>query len=367
MGGKFSPIIIIVLLVIVVVMGLLTFSILSGLPSKPTQNSTDIPIEAIAPVLTLDKKVNSDGTVTITATASTDDVDGINSIKLPDGNVVSDSTAEYIAEENKKYEFSVRGNNGQETILEIEVSEIEGPSSTKPYVPEGFDIVSNEIENGFIIADEYGNQYVWVPVPSGRLKRNTDLNVSYSENNASAAALVNSVAKYYGFYIGRFEASEYELDGKKVAASMMGKTPWTDITCEDATEYAANSGKDFGYTDDTHTSIINSYAWDTAVAWIEEQYPEYSSSTQYGNYDGMILPTGMTEKDRLRGICDLSGNVREWTSEVFITKESSSSGNITYKVVRGGGARLSRTPSSHIGYQENTTELYRGFRMILYK
>ena len=37
-----------------------------------------------------------------------------------------------------------------------------------------------------------------------------------------------------------------------------------DLTYQDAYEYATRSGEAFGYTD-CYTSLINSYAWDTAT------------------------------------------------------------------------------------------------------
>ena len=55
------------------------------------------------------------------------------------------------------------------------------------------------------------------------------LNKNFEDQGATTTELVNSVAKYYGFYIARFEASQYDLNGTKVAASMAGKQPWTNV------------------------------------------------------------------------------------------------------------------------------------------
>ena len=101
----------------------------------------------------------------------------------------------------------------------------------------------------------------------------------------------------------------------------------------------------------------------------------FSSNTNYGNYSGTIYPTGYTESDNVKNICDLAGNVREWTTEIYkgtTTGSSSSSSknkqnDIIQRVVRGGGANLSRTPASHIYYPENLADNYWGFRVILYK
>ena len=37
--------------------------------------------------------------------------------------------------------------------------------------------------------------------PTGKLTRETMLNIDYEESSGTASALVNSVAKYYGFYM----------------------------------------------------------------------------------------------------------------------------------------------------------------------
>ena len=150
------------------------------------------------------------------------------------------------------------------------------------------------------------------------------LNGDYEETSTSATELVNSVAKYYGFYIARFEASEYEVDGEKVAASMAGKNPWTNITYLEALEYSNKSAEKFKY-EDCYTTLLNSYA----------------------------------------------GNIKEWTTEIYkkpVEKDpKSKDDNVKYRVVRGGSANLSRTPSSYIGYPENTSDNYWGFRLVLYK
>lgn len=370
MGGKFSPVIIIVLLLVIIALGLLGFQLLTGTDTGTPGTENDVVEDVKIPMVDLKKEIDESGKIKIIISAVTEDEQGIDYIILPNDESVKSDKAEYEVTENGIYEVKATGVNGQTGSSKIEITEIAVPSATNPYIPSGFEHIGGEVETGYVIADKEGNQYVWVPVPTGKMKRSTELDTKYEEKNDSAAAFVNSVAKYYGFYVGRFEASEYEMNGKRVAATMSGKIPWTNINCQEATEYAKNAALDFGYTDETYTSLINSYAWDTVVAWIEEQYPSYSSSTGYGNYEGTILPTGATDKDKLRGICDFSGNIREWTTEKYLSADDSKSkkdDNNIYRVIRGGAANLSRTPSSHIGYQENTIDPYWGFRIVLYK
>ena len=95
----------------------------------------------------------------------------------------------------------------------------------------------------------------------------------------------------------------------------------------------------------------------------------YSSSTNYGNYSGTIVPTGTTESDVAKNIYDMAGNVREWSTEVFKdkTNKNDKSGNVISRVIRGGSAVIERTAKSHIGYPESKQDPYWGFRVIIYK
>ena len=313
----------------------------------------------------------------VTATPGEGD-EGIDYILLPDKSEISSDTKDYTVTENGTYTFEVYGLNGYSTVEKIEVTNIRQASSEHPYIPIGFEEVGGEVADGYVIQDSFGNQYVWVPVPSGILTRNTMMSTDYTESNSAATALVNSVAKNYGFYIARFEASSYEKDGVRVGASVGDKIPWTDISFRDAETAAFESANVFGY-EDAATSLISSYAWDTTLSWIEETVPNYSSNTSYGNYSGTIYPTGSTESDQMNHICDLAGNVREWTTEEYdqiggqttkkktSKKNSANSDDSINRVVRGGSASLNKIASSRNGYPEELTDEYWGFRMVLYK
>lgn len=373
MKGKSSPIIILLIALAVVVL-LIVGTLLSDGSDKAKEKENVGETYLEEPIITLNKEVNeeNDTIVIITAYASTESGDEIASITLPDGTEVPGATATYTAIENGLYTFGALAVAGGTAEAEIEVTEIPVISATNPYIPDGFSVIADNVEEGFVIADEFGNQYVWVPVASGKLTRETMLDMNYEESSGTAAALVNSVAKYYGFYIGRFEASQYEHEGEVTAASMTGKIPWTNITYINASEHADNSGRVFGYTD-CSTALLNSYAWDTAIEWIDLVNVNYSSDVNFGNYSGTIYPTGSTTTDTVRNICDLAGNVREWTTEVYKTKIEKNNKNnskeepVTQRVVRGGSANLKRTPISHIPYPENTSDNYWGFRLILFK
>ncbi len=389
MNNKVSPVLIVVLAIVVIAIAGFGIAFMMNSHKQNGKNPTQVNSAEIVPVLDLsiDKEEEGQKEVIITAQATTDDANGIQSITLPDGTTNRSDYATYKVTENGNYTFKARGNNGKTTSLSIEVKNIDKASATSPYIPKGFSHKEGEVENGYVIEDEKGNEFVWVPVEGGKLTRNTMMDTNYEESNHTASALVNSVAQNYGFYVARYEASEYEMNGEKVAASMVDKSPWTNITYTEAIEVATNVATAFEY-EDCQTSIMNSYAWDTTTAWIEKSFENYATSTSYGNYSGQIRNTGATESDRKNNICDIAGNVREWTTEIYKVKPTTTNTNtssknknknknetntevqsetITHRVVRGGSANVSRTASSHNGYKENMSDAYWGFRIILYK
>ena len=351
MREKFSPIIIIIIVVALVIIGGLIFSITTSKDSNVVGKDNIGKEELEKPILTLNKNVNEedDSIVIISIYASTESGEEIEEIILPGGVAVPGGNATYTVTKNGKYEFTARTISGGSSSSEIEVTEIPELSASNPYVPDGFTVVSDNVEEGFVIEDAYGNQYVWIPVENGKLTRKTAHDINYEETSGTSTSLSNSVAKYYGYYLGRFEASQFEVDGQVTAASMSGKIPWTNITYLNAAEHAGSSGRVFGYTD-CYTGIVSSHAWDTAIEWIDMANENYSSDVNFGNYSGTIYPTGTTTTDIVRNICDLGGNVREWTTEIYKSKNEEKTEEykyVTQRVVRGGSANLKRTPISH--------------------
>lgn len=377
-NNKFLPLIIgalCVVLALIIVFGVSLFSN----KENGDENSNKVQEELIAPVLDLSLNTTDEEQeeVTILVVATTEDEEGIDYIELPDKTQIFAETKEYKVTENGEYTFKAVGLNGAESVLSIEVTNIREVSSNNPYIPAGFEHIGGEVDTGFVIQDTYGNQYVWVPVPTGILTRATMMSTDYSESNSSATALVNSVAKNYGFYIARFEASSYEDGDRKVAAAMAQKMPWTDVNFREAEDAANLSAEVFGY-EGVATALINSYAWDTTLEWINQSVTNYSTNTSYGNYSGTIYPTGSTESDQMNYICDLAGNVREWTTEEYSpitatgnkknnSKKNNTNDNISSRVVRGGSANLNKIANSRNGYPEDLTDGYWGFRIILYE
>ena len=319
----------------------------------------------------------TEGSVEISINATISGNNEIVSLTTPDGKTIgytSDKT--YEVDDNGEYTFTVTASNGKKATEVINIQNISKISADNPYIPEGFkQVEGTKVSTGFIIEDKNGNQYVWVPVESGIPER-TAPSDKYLEDNYTASSLNNSIGKYYGFYIARYESSRDSVNGLVVARSVKGNIPWSNVSYSDAFDASRNTSIAYDYIG-VKTALINSYAWDTALDWIDNSVTNYSSSKSYGNYSNQILTTGETESDIVNGIADMAGNLREWTTEkydndldidnVAKNETANSDDEITYRVVRGGSAKMDKIANSRIGQRTDLQDNYWGFRMILYK
>ena len=169
--------------------------------------------------------------------------------------------------------------------------------------------------------------------------------------NATAknlAAFVQSVSDNGGYYIARYEASygsgtstsDYKPLSKPSTAnstSSMNYAPgtlWNFITQLDAAKVARNmylNNQDInGNTVGVESDLVNSYAWDTAIVYIQEM-----GNTDYANKtdeNGTLKNTGATG-DVACNIYDMAANLLEWTTEYSPRTIS----NYAYPCVTRGG------------------------------
>ena len=251
-------------------------------------------------------------------------------------------------------------------------------------VTEGIVIEDNDIIDG--IGNNRGNQYVWIPVGTGIKKADgssvditlgrytfeypdgTPILQQNAENYADEVIIdsyykelatsrtgvassgtdglnttalnlkgfVDSVKANGGYYIARYEAS-YGTDGKansKVSNSFIntnGTAPttegtlWNNITQIDAATASRN------LYEAVTSDLMNSYAWDTAIVYIQN----FSGDTDYSRQNSKntsLSNTGINE-DEVCKINDMASNTYEWTTEYSTYTISSSADPCT---VRGG-------------------------------
>ena len=266
--------------------------------------------------------------------------------KVEEGKITIGSTeiniAEEIANESSGGEINkitiANGDNTQGT----EPKTIDGEKATyrNPIIPAGFKAVDNSIDSsidskaswtngegykyGLVIEDREQNQFVWIAVDGinvvldryqfeDSLNYNSESYTKYSETKDEVWA--QKVTTYGGYYIGRYE-TKYENNKCLVKK---GNVPTVNVTRDTAEGYAQKMKTDYGYA--VTTDLLNSYMWDTALKYIDYYTnSSFSTTTGLGNAGGKnssAVASGLYSDDIKCNIADISGNVREWTTEYY--------------------------------------------------
>ena len=242
------------------------------------------------------------------------------------------------------------------------------------------------VENGLVIQDKEGNQFVWVPV-RGEYKRNTD----YEDTNISAAAYTETgylpegmetgnftnnenaereaVTNKGGFYISRYEAGKETVNSTNKLVSKAGATVWNNIAVEDDGE---NKGcktvaKDFIDNDNVKSALCSGIQWDMTMKFVNGK--QDGSSDADKTYDvtkdkesrhtGLPDESGQNVADRVCNIFDLEGNYLEYVAE-----KNSYNDNLPF-VTRGGNCDNSYS-ASYRNYNNGNAFSSFSFRFTLY-
>lgn len=271
-------------------------------------------------------------------------------------------------------------------------------SSGNVYViPKGFELSKESganISEGIVIEDIEHNQYVWIPVGTNLVKSDgTRIGIElgryeFSENGTytlnedemyyeetldinrnKGNVISNDIEKFIesvrlngGFYIGRYEAGS----GINTYIVQKDQEPYGDVTQKEAAVIAKTKYDSEYFTVD----LINSYAWDTAIVYIQE-FGENSNSSNYSNQHSLVqgerLLTGEALDEQLK-INDMAGNVYEWTTETSEKEvEFSEFTIINPCVYRGGVYKDTIRIASKRTYSITTHKCsYLGFRPVMY-
>ena len=282
------------------------------------------------------------------------------------GNKYKGIITEISKEEREKDSFSsTKKKNLEQNVLELYGDKISKKSSyNNPIVPEGFkkietDTASWELENGvpkgwdngLVIEDDIGNQFVWVPckdlsqLNSENSDENKIINGNYNENE------ILQFLNYEGFYISRYEAGlpnkivnnaiEFNditnnVDG--LPLSKKDQIVWNFIDWKTAKNNAQNM-----YNRKSLKSDLSTFRqWEAIELWLNGKGgSEYLDTKTYGNYSNthfeftgyysdnygktyqysenrnkseknILISTGASEKNKTKNIYDLAGNVAEF-------------------------------------------------------
>ena len=296
-------------------------------------------------------------------------------------------------------------------------------------IPTGFYYVGGTKASGIVISDNkndknkyrnqkvvgtdlLGNQYVWIPCTTDSSSSDlqyartewgvevdgadnsraikdeltlTDSSVTYSDADtanginadvskeivAQIKAEKASVAQYGGYYIGRYEVGK---NGDTTVVKY-GQTPYAEITWSTAYGLA----KKIITNSEVNSYLCSSYAWDTAVNFIQNNSTAKNYATSIEGFNGnwnpqavkdpsgnVIKPAGTSQQlntgltTQFCNIFDMGGNEAEFTTEL----NPGTSGTV---VLRGGHYYYYNCPA---GYRWDNGSGYAyvdyGFRATLF-
>ncbi len=320
-------------------------------------------------------------------------VTGNYNIMIVNGDVTSDVQT-FVVENTESMLANITG-------YETENTEVEDSLGNKVVIPAGFKVVNPEanVEDGIVIEDvsheaTAGSQFVWIPVgtiqtSSGEktitlsrytfdfdgtpTDQGTNIIESYYQE-LSTSTYGNTVAKDIegfiesaeengGYYLGRYEA-------RTATSRTSSGDDLTQIT-EKPDEYVYNyvtqpqaaSLSQGMYSDSNFESdLVNSYAWDTAIVFIQE----CSGDSDYSRQSSLNISraskgtNNLDIQDVVCNIYDMASNCYEWTTETY----SSSSSPCAR---RGGYYNYSSTYTASRNYSStSTSDGSLTFRPLLY-
>lgn len=157
-------------------------------------------------------------------------------------------------------------------------------------------------------------------------------------------AFVESVRENKGYYVARYEAT-YKLNGKAGSIQSTSTTEYLALNSAPTTRSegdlwnfisqgeAATACYDL-YPEKINSDLMNSYAWDTAILYIQTMgNTNYSNANRGSNTS--LMNTGTTADEKCK-INDMAGNLNEWTTEY--SNQKNTSRDYAYPCVLRGGS-----------------------------
>lgn len=296
-------------------------------------------------------------------------------------------------------------------------------------IPTGFYYVGGTKASGIVISDNkndknkyrnqkvvgtdlLGNQYVWIPCTTDSSSSDlqyartewgvevdgddnsraikdeltlTDASVTYSDADtanginadvskeivAQIKAEKASVAQYGGYYIGRYEVGR----NSDTAVVKYNQTPYASIIWSTAYGLA----KKIITNSEVNSYLCSSYAWDTAVNFIQNNSTAKNYATSIEGFNGnwnpqavkdpsgnVIKPAGTSQQlntgltTQFCNIFDMGGNEAEFTTEL-------NPGTSETVVLRGGGYNYDYSPAGYRwDHYSGNASIFYGIRATLF-
>ena len=291
-------------------------------------------------------------------------------------------------------------------------------SYDNPIVPNGFkkvetntaswkviDNVPSGWNEGLVIEDNTGNQFVWVPVNLENVKFNEiDLKYNYVYNKDFLDKNDRDdlqIIKYGGFYIARYEAGIPERISKNtnyfnensnnvegIPVSKKEQIIWNFIDWK----MAKNNAIKMYQNDSVSSDLITTKQWNYLMHWLSSKGYDVINSIEWGNYSNnnfefsgyysidygktyqysknkikqtynMLLSTGATERNKSNNIYDIAGNVSEFVDvQKWIYEDNEEK---SYRNFGGYYDNISYYSASS-DMSVSSANSHQGFRVVLY-
>lgn len=255
-------------------------------------------------------------------------------------------------------------NAGNATLIQVTVQIPEQGTKVKenvaynrPYIPDNFTHIEGTVNTGYVIQEnDTKNEFVWIPV------KNINEYIRRYDTAGTTETIdkieYESVKKYGGFYVARYEAGISTVNGDKegVPVSKKGATVWNYIS---ATMAIYNSKLMYKDRNDIESKMVSSYMFDTIANWFEESGYNIKNLSDYGNVNNPngIMYAGSNDNWKIKNIYDLAGNLWEYTSEKIE--------GVNYYVYRGKSCQDTSLEIVRRNKSETTKSQFISFRPAL--
>ena len=224
-------------------------------------------------------------------------------------------------------------------------------------VPAGFKISEDSatsVTGGVVIEDvsagdenTKGSQFVWIPVGD-----------NITDESGSKTTITLGRYEAGDAYATSTARTDSTSDSNPVVCKS-GVYPYNNVTQSQASILSQGMYNSSNFESD----LINSYAWDTAIVFIQK----FSEDTNYSRQIGInttstlqrcgesILNTSYVDEgdetqDVRCNIYDMAGNTREWTTETY--------SSTSYPCVFRGGSFITSVYYTSVRFSDSTTSNY---------
>ncbi|MFQ9263832.1 MAG: hypothetical protein ACLR44_01890 [Clostridia bacterium] len=283
-------------------------------------------------------------------------------------NEYEDEINKYLNNANEDEKIGLITDNINKELSKTDNTKLKDEKGNRIVVPAGFKIINGAttVDKGIVIEDvtetaTKGSQFVWIPVGTITKADGTSVEINLNrytfdsngiptaqddkiidtyyqeleESNKgntvakSISDFKTSVLKNGGYYIGRYEART--ATARNAAGNALTQITekgtenvYNYVTQLQAAQLSQNMYNSIKFTSD----LMNSYAWDTAIVFIQNCGTNSKYSRQNSLNTGAVSQIG-TNVDIQCNIYDMASNIMEWITETCINSERPC-------VVRGG-------------------------------